>query len=213
MSKIIESLVQSSIDSKNYVGVILVKLHFSPIRRYTGAYQSVYWDEGSGEVEYEGTGGLSSLNVLTETNELGSQSIQLVLSGIDNDTITDIFSDEYIGKPAYIWYGTLNKDTYAIEGGPSGPVLIFAGRMDYGVIEFGETATISLNVTSRLADWERSRGGRFNHSYQVNHVDPTDRGFEYMQALQNAEITWGRWTGLSDAAGGDSWEGDSDFER
>jgi len=202
MSKIIDSLVQGSIDGKNYAGITLVKLHFSPIRRYCGAYQSIYWDEGEGEVEYEGTGGLSSIGVLNESSELSAQTLQLTLSGIDNATITDIFSEEYIGKPAYIWYGTLNKNTYAVEGGQDGPILIFAGRMDYGTIEFGETATITLNVTSRLADWERIRGGRFNHAYQQRHVDPTDLGFRYVQALQNIELTWGKESGASSGGGG-----------
>ena len=42
--------------------------------------------------------------VIGETTDLSAQTVQLTLSGIPNTTITDIFSDEYIGKPAYVWY-------------------------------------------------------------------------------------------------------------
>ena len=168
MTKTIDSLVQNSLDSNNFSGVILAKLHFTPEQRYCSALQSVYWDEdGLGEEEYVGLGGLASLSVLNESAELSAQTIQLALSGIPNSMVTDIFSDEYIGQPVYVWYATLNSDTYAVEGGQNGPVLLFAGRMDYGTIDFGETATITVNATSRLADWERARGGRFNHSYQT----------------------------------------------
>jgi hypothetical protein len=192
MSKTIDSLVQSSIDSKKYTGVMLVKLYFSPIRRYCTAMQSVYWDEaGGGELEYEGLGNLAEISALGETNELAAQTIQLSVSGIPNDIITDIFSDEYIGNPVYIWYGTLDWETFAIEGGQSGPVLVFAGHMDHANFEFGETASVTLNATSRLADWERPRGGRFNQGYQKVYVDPTDTGFQYVQALQNKQISWG----------------------
>lgn len=192
MGKTINSTVQAAIDSGEFAGVILAKLHFSPIRRYTNAYQSIYWDEsGGGELEYEGLGNLASISVLEESAELSAQTIQLTISGIPNDTVTDIFGDDYIGEPVYLWYATLNKTTYAVEGGQNGPVLIFAGRMDYGTMTFGDTATISVNATSRLADWERARGGRFNHEYQLRHVDITDYGFYFVQSLQNKPISWG----------------------
>jgi hypothetical protein len=192
MGKTIDSLTQASLDSGDFAGVILVKMHFNPILRMCNAYQTIYWDEsGGGEEQYIGTGNLGSLSVLAESSELAAQTIQLTLSGIPGSMITDIFSDEYIGQPVYIWYATLDKDTYAVESGQNGPVLIFAGRMDFGNIEFGETATVTLNATSRLADWERPRGGRFNHAYQQRHVDATDFGFRYVQALQDLAISWG----------------------
>lgn len=192
MGKIIDTAVLANITSGNFAGVILAQLHFSPIQRYCNAYQSIFWDEdGGGEVEYIGLGNLVGLSVLTETGELAAQTIQLTLSGIPNSTITDIFSNEYIGKPCFLWYATLDKDTFAVESGQNGPILIFAGNMDYGNIQFGNTATITLNVTSRLADWERPRGGRFNQAYQQRHVDPTDIGFNYVKSLQNKTVTWG----------------------
>jgi len=204
MGKTINSTVQAAIDSGEFTGVILAKLHFNPIRRYTNAYQSIYWDEsGGGELEYEGLGHFASISVLEESSELSATTIQLTLSGIPNDTVTDIFSDDYIGEPVYLWYATLDKNTFAVEGGQNGPVLIFAGRMDYGTMTFGDDATISVNATSRLADWERARGGRFNHEYQLRHVDITDYGFFYVQGLQNKPISWGGET-LSDPGSSDT---------
>jgi len=193
--KTIDSLVQSSLDGKNFGGVILAKLHFNPILRYNSSYQTVYWDEsGGGDQAYLGLGHLANVSVLTETNELAAQTIQLSISGIPNSAITDVFSDEYIGKPCYLWYATLDPTTYAIEGGQNGPILMFAGRMDFGTIEFGETTTITINVTNRLADWERARGGRFNQGYQQRKVDPNDQGFRYVQGIQNKPLTWGAIT-------------------
>jgi len=203
VSKIIDSLVQTSIDSKNYTGVVLVKMHFDPIVRVCSSYQTIYWDEaGGGELEYTGLGNLASISVLTESGELGAQTIQLTLSGVPADTVTDIFSDEYINQPVYIWYGTLDPDTYAVEGGQNGPVLIFAGRMDFGSVEFGKAATITVNATSRLADWDRPRGGRFNHAYQTRHVDSNDFAFRYVQKLQNKPISWGGVTIQDPGSGG-----------
>lgn len=194
MSKIIDSLVQSALDSKNFAGTILCQMHFDPIQRYCSAGQSIYWDEGAGEVEYIGMGDLASMSVLTESSEVQAQTIQLTLTGIPNLAITDAFSTEYINKAVYLWYATLEPSTYAVQGGSTGPILIFAGRMDFATIEFGDTASITMNATSRLADWERVRGGRFNHTYQQRYIDTTDTGFEYVRGIQNRPVIWGGQT-------------------
>lgn len=192
MSKTIDSLVQASLDSKNFTGVILARLHFDPIQRFNSSMQTIYWDEaGTGDQAYLGLGNLASISVLTESGELAAQTIQLQLSGIPGDQITDVFSDEYIGKPVYLWYATVDPQTYAVQGGQNGPVLIFAGRMDYGAIEFGEQMSITINATSRLADWERPRGGRFNASYQRTYIDDNDKAFNYVLSIQNKPISWG----------------------
>ena len=195
MSKSINSTVESIISTRNFPGVLLCKLYFTPVLRYSNSYQSIYWDEsGSGEVEYVGLGNLASISTLGETSELAAQTIELKLSGIPASIITDVFSTEYIGKPVYLWYGVLDPDTYAVEQGQDGPVLIFAGRMDFADIEFGKTCEITIHATNRLADWERARGGRFNESYQRHYIDPTDDAFNYVQAMQNKPITWGAFT-------------------
>lgn len=199
MSKIIDSLVQASIDSKDFSGVLLVKLDFDRSEgpyRYTNAYQTVYWDEdGGGEEEYLGLGNLGSISSLVETSELSSQTIQLSISGIPQDSINSTFDKTlYQNRPVFIWYGLLDKDTLAVESGTNGPILIYAGLMDYCTFEFGKNASISLIASSRLADWERPRGGRFNAAYQRTYVDPTDSGFKYVVPLQNKDI---RWAGTS----------------
>lgn len=200
MSKTVDTLVQSVLEGKSLTGVTFVQLHFNPIQRYCSAYQNIYWDEaGTGEEEYLGLGNLGGMSVINETTDLSAQTIQLTLSGIPNAMITDIFDNEYIGKPAYIWYATVDPDTCAVQyASPNeaadGPILLFAGLMDYGTVVFGETATVTVNVTNRLADWERPRGGRFNHTYQQRHVDPTDLGFEYVVDLQSKSISWGSIT-------------------
>jgi len=192
MPKTIHSTVQAAIDSKNYTGVILCRMEFdSPVNtiRLCNAFQSIYWDEGSGEVEYEGTGDLASIGAAAETNELGAQNLQLTLSGISSDMLTNVFSTAYAGKPIYLWYATLNPLTFAVHA--DSPVLFFAGNMDYATIEFGKISTVTLNAVSRLADWERPTGGRFNDSYQRTYVDLLDSGFKDMVELQNKSIAWG----------------------
>lgn len=213
MSKVIDSIVQNEIDGKDFVGVVLARLHWDTDTPYNGplrlcnAYQNIYWDEaGTGEEEYIGLGHMAQLSPVPESNELAAQQLQLTLSGIPSYLITDIFAkDAYQNNPCYIWYGLLDKQTYAVQGGQNGPVLIFAGLMDYCTFEFGQQATIQLTVSSRLTDWERPRGGRYNDSHQRNYVDPTDSGFKYVVPLQSKEIRFGG-ASAADPGGGD-WAG------
>ena len=88
MGKTIDSLVQATLDGGDLAGVVLAKLHFNPILRYCNAYQSIYWDEsGGGELEYQGLGHLAGLSILSESQELAAQTIQLTISGIPNSSI------------------------------------------------------------------------------------------------------------------------------
>jgi len=208
MPKTIHATVQNALDSKNYAGVILCRMEFdSPFGtiRLCNAFQSIYWDEGSGEIEYEGVGDLASISAAPETNELGAQSLSLTISGIPSTTLTEVFSTKYAGNPVYLWYATLDPLTYAVHA--DSPVLFFAGHMDFATIEFGEISTVTLNATSRLADWERPTGGRYNDAYQRAYIDPTDQGFKEMVALQGMTISWGA-ASLMDP--GDSSGGDDD---
>lgn len=53
------------------------------------------------------------------------------------------------------------------------------------------TITISVTVESDLVDLERSKVRRFTDEDQKA-IHPDDRGFEFVNRLQDTEITWGQ---------------------
>lgn len=196
MSKTLDTLVQQSLESTTITGAFLVKFEFvgypGGFLRLTNAGSNIYWDEsGTGEQEYIGVGNILSISRLEETAEVGASTFQIILSGVDKAAIQEALTVDYIGKSAKIWFATIDPDTLAVEGGTTGPINICSGRMDFMNIEFGENATISVNVTSRLADWERQHGGRYTHAYQTTYVDPLDDGFKNVIQLQKMTLIWG----------------------
>jgi len=206
MSKILSTAVETLIESGDIATCMLARLHFSNSTypsRYANAGQDIYWDEaGAGEEVYQAVGNLGSIEALAETDELQLQTIQLTLTGIKPETINHAMFANHAGNPAFIWRAILDKDTFAVIGDP---VLMFAGRMDFLTISLGETAAVSIQVISRLSDWEKTKGGRFNTAYQITYVDPTDQGFQYLPSLVNKNLTWGdapKWTGGSGGGGG-----------
>jgi hypothetical protein len=138
---------------------------------------------------YIGLGEVVSIGAMTETSELGGVSLQVQISGIPQVNLQKALALNYQGNYAILSLATLD-DNYQVETS-SGPFPVFRGRMDTMQIEYGETATITININSRLADWETPHGGRYNHGYQKYHVDLTDQGFEYMAQLADIEIVWG----------------------
>ena len=77
------------------------------------------------------------------------------------------------------------------------PLIVFSGFMDTMTIaESGSTSTITISVENKLIAFERSRVRRYTAEDQkIDH--PTDKGFEFVTAIVEKEIIWGRSTGTS----------------
>lgn len=197
-NKTIDTSVLTELSADNYVGIYLVRLECDTptgYLRYNSSNQNIYWDEGSGEEAYLGVGLLASIQPLLETSELGAVQVQLTLSGLPAEgqiagqsIINTSFTYTYRNRKAYIYYATLDTNTYAVVGTP---VVIFSGMMDtMGVVVDREMA-VSVNIISRLQDWERARGGRYNQPYQHAYIDPTDCAFKFVEGLRDREVMWG----------------------
>lgn len=175
------------------------------ILRFTSAAQSIYWDEvGGGDVEYLGAGNLMQINEMQEGTALQAYGLEIKLSGITDtpEVITDIKNAKYKNGKVVIYLAVLDNN-YTVINGNSGPIVLFAGRMDTMTIGMGVESEILVKASSRLADWERPRGGRYNSASQNRYydfsLDPTapwyrtaqDRGFDHVEGVRNKDIWWG----------------------
>jgi len=227
MSRGLSTALANMLENNNSKLVILVKMFFkdsaNTIYRLNSSGQSVWWDEsGGGDQEYIGLGNLAAINSAEEGTDLQSYGLELTLSGIPTEYVQDAANTDYKNQPVYIYLAALDTDNSVLHDGneASGPVVLFVGRMDNMTIKFGETATISVSVISRLRDWERPRGGKFNHHTQKSYYaflhngsgllsgfDRLDRGFEYVDSLKDKEINWGGKAVTFTAGGGGSVPG------
>jgi hypothetical protein len=71
---------------------------------------------------------------------------------------------------------------------------VFKGKMDVlNISEQGNTATITLNIESRLISFDLPVDRKY--TLEDQQVDfPNDVGFEFIPDLQDKEITWGKET-------------------
>ncbi|MBP5857298.1 hypothetical protein KAJ83_09780 [Marivibrio halodurans] len=152
---------------------------------------SIFWDDTGGgeENEFIGVGGLAAASGVEESTELKEHSIVLELSGIRDEDIALVLTEQVQGQRVMIWRALFDADHRVI--GP--PFVRFVGRMDtLSLVRDDSGRQIGqLRVTNRLADWTRAAPVRFNdQNHQSRH--PGDRFFELAEETAETEVIWGR---------------------
>jgi len=110
----------------------------------------------------------------------------LTMSGIPSDLLSLALQEPYQGRVCTIYFGVVSGTTY------SSLTQLFTGYMDEMNIDEGpEFATIEMKIENKLIDLERTRVRRFSSGYQKS-VYPNDKGLDFVEALQDKEILWGR---------------------
>jgi hypothetical protein len=174
------------------------------LRMWTGQGTLVLGDG----TQWVGLGTLLNISTVEETSEIAVKGAVLTLTGVASETLSLALSQPYQGRVCNIYFGTLLKgliqqenDSYILlqDGGriylqESSKTLneIFSGYMDQmNISEGADTSTIELTVENKLIDLERARVARFTSAYQKS-VYSGDRGLDFVESLQDKEISWGR---------------------
>tara|TARA_R100001509_G_scaffold133431_1_gene87016 strand:- start:249 stop:881 length:633 start_codon:yes stop_codon:yes gene_type:complete len=209
MSRDLNSNLISQITSSDFRPFFAVEALFasSTLRLWTGLGPITI----SGN-EYTGAGTLLSIGQLEETSEIAVRGLDFTLSGIPSDLLSLALSEPYQGRPLTLYFGITDLQTTFIlkeDGGfvllESGdnlldeedigdgtPAQMFRGFLDTMTIQEGaDTATISVTVENRLIDLERSRVLRYTDQSQKARF-PDDKGFAFVEDLQDKTIQWGR---------------------
>jgi len=179
------SAITTALTSFNCPMLVLVEMNFDSgtIRCCNAAY-SFNWNG----YEWFGVGQLGSISSVQEGHELQMYGCTLTLSGLDPAIVSlALTTEEFQGRVATIWLAPLS-DSYALL---ADPIVIFEGRMDIMPIRLGKTADISLNIESKLIDWERARVRRYNNEDQQSEY-PSDLSMQYVEQMTEKELIWGR---------------------
>ncbi|TCO68506.1 hypothetical protein [Rhodovulum euryhalinum] len=166
-----------------------------PVIFFEGAFATgvVRLWSGLGEIgwagqSWTGAGTLLGLGAIEESGEVVASGTTVALSGVPADLVQLVIAEARQGLPGRVWIGARTE-----EGGlVADPVQAFSGRLDVPEItEDGTGCTIAIAYESRLIDLTTPRSWRYTHESQQA-LHPGDRGFEYVTAIQDREITWGR---------------------
>lgn len=188
---------------------------FFGVQLYLDSETLFFWtglgDLTVGSVTYVGTGQFLKISEMEETAEIAARGATITLSGIPSELISLALSEPYQGRICKIMFGAIDANrvyllqedgSYVLredgariditEGEVTPVVELFSGYIDQMNIDEGpETATIVLNIESRLIDLERVRTFRFTDQNQKARF-PNDRGLEFVEDLQDKQFNWGR---------------------
>ena len=147
---------------------------------------------------YTGVGDLLNISAVTETSDMQASGINVTLTGVKSSLVVIAKDHEYQGRAITVMLGAFDASGDLVAD----PTVIFAGFMDTMTIaESGETSTISIACENKLIAFERSKIRRYTAEDQkIDH--PTDKGFEFVTAIVQKEIIWGRASSSSVSGGG-----------
>lgn len=185
MSRDLSPAVTAALGGENVPILMFVEMDFpSGMLRCCNAGYSTVW---AGQT-WLGAGYVASMDAVQETSELQANGLAFTLSGVPQEHIALALGQHYQGRSCKVWLAPLDASTYQPL---ADPMLVFSGRMDTMNIQVGETATVQVTAESRLADWDRPRVRRYNHADQTARY-PDDRGLEFVEAVAEMELVWGR---------------------
>ena len=151
-----------------------------------------FWSGGGnlvhGQTTYIGAGDLLSVSSFEEKTDLAAVGAAITLNGIKTSLVQKARDENYQGRAASIKLGAFDTTGNIIAD----PVTMFSGFMDVMVINEGaEYSEITVTLENKLLQLERSKERRYTDGDQ--RLDyPDDDGFEFVAALQDYEIVWGR---------------------
>ena len=164
--------------------VFFVKLEYdSGILRFWSGYGDLSWDSQT----WNGTSKFGRISEISETNEIKTAQMTLMLNGVDSALISTVFNEDYQERPASVWLGYLDSVGAIVAD----PYKFFGGRMDVMLFEDdGESADISLICENRLVDFERPTGSLVTHEDQQERYSG-DLGLEFVSDIRDKAVRWG----------------------
>lgn len=136
---------------------------------------------------WTGAGNLLGISEVQETADVRATGLAVSLSGMPSTLLSTVLQNARHGYTGTVWFAFFTAAGALIAD----PAIAFKGRLDVPSFEErGDGCTIVVNYESRLIDLDRARDRRYTHEDQQ--IDyPGDLGFEYVPAIQDAQINWG----------------------
>ena len=191
MARDITSDFNTAIKSTVVEPLFAVELEFSDgTLRFWSGYGSITMTAGGSSKVFTGAGDFLSVSPIEESSTLQMNGIAVALTGIKSSLISSALTAQYTNRNAALYMGLFNTSGSVIAD----VYTLFKGKMDVlNITEQADTATITLNIESRLVSFEQPLNRMLTlEDQQVDYS--SDLGFEFISDLQDKEIIWGKKT-------------------
>ena len=198
MSRDLASNTAASYAASHVNPIVFVKLEFDPssagtIRLHNGL-GTYTWNDGSGNVNWFGTGDLGQIGSIQEGDQISPYNIELTLSGLDAGLVAEAVKEVYYQRPVTLYVGALNDDDQLVAT----PDVIWNGFIDTMDVRLGgdNGDMLALSAESELAMFERSANLLYTNASQQAKFSG-DTFFTHLQEMQDITLDWGKRKGGS----------------
>jgi len=167
-------------------------------------YTDAPYDITIGATTYQTTDKIIAISENQETADLQISSVNIVISALATNAITDYASSQMINKSVVIKRAFINSTDQSLVGDSAGDFsfVLFAGKVSgYQVNNDQVTAEIMLEIASQFVDFRKVNGRRTNENnwHNANTVSLSsnllqhyeDRIMEFAHESVN-DIKWGQ---------------------
>jgi hypothetical protein len=183
MPRSIDAATITALQSDSFNMAHLIQLDFSSVVRLTDWNRSVTALSNT----FLSSPHLVGIGDSSESTDIRVNSIDLVMSGVEQTFIALFLSNNYMDIRARIWKAVLNSSDAVIGA----PFVVFDGRISsYSISDQSGTSEISIEMSSHWKDFELSKGRRTNRNSQQYYF-PTDKGMDFSGVVVR-DLKWGR---------------------
>lgn len=182
--RIVDTTAAAKLSTRQYGAAVFAELGFKSgtLRVHSGANGQVLSWQG---FDWYGAGEMGTLSAIDEDDQLQAGSVELGLSGLDATVVSAALNEDYLGRPAKLWFAVLDEE-HKLIGEPIGPFSYTMDIMD-GVV--GPTSAVKLTAQNKLADWARPKERRYTDTDQQQEF-PGDLGLEFVSQMVDKELEW-----------------------
>lgn len=138
---------------------------------------------------YLGAGRLGSIEFGDENAEGRVSKARLTFSGIQQTHIQQVLAERYRNRIGIVYRGYVDADEVLVDL----PEIRLRGLMQPGPMRLGKEATVSVELTSRLALWERGLDAAIWDDRDHQFRRPGDTYHRYSAEIAaGRDVPWGR---------------------
>ena len=187
MTRSLTTAVKTELATNDIRPIHLITIGFSSAINITDCSFSITSSVSGSSVTYVASDFIMGISDFSEQTELSKSSLSLALSGADQTFISTVLNENVINDSVDIFRGFLDSTNNLIAD----PFLFYKGQIEGFSIQENDTAsTVTLNIVSHWADFEKKNGRKTNNTSQQRFFS-TDVGMDFSSETV-LDIKWGR---------------------
>lgn len=184
MSRGLSTTITNALATNNFRLATLLEINVGSATYYITDYGVELTDTNTRV--YDDSADIIEIDGVTESGALKVNGFTLTLSGANQVFIAAFLQNDYIDKEVII-----KRAIVDVDDNVTASFVFFDGRIvTYSIADTERESTISLEIASHWADFEKIKNRRTNQNSQQMYF-PNDIGFQYAPKITK-DLRWGR---------------------